>query len=121
MELVCFGGLIGGFIQKTKDLSFKHQTCSTEDVLKECSQLLTSFRGLKKGFEPLLFILYSTNIVILTLLFYYVVSVIKMSLVIGVMLPYIITFMISGLLLIYTALLAEDGFTAMKDMVKGLR
>ena len=121
MELVCFGGLIGGFIRQTEELNFNPPPCSTEDVIEECTQLLACFRGLKKGFEISLFILYSTNIVILTLWFYYTVMVIKVNFIFAGILQNLISTMIPGLFLIYTALLAEDGFTAMKKMLTVLR
>lgn len=124
MELICFGGLIGGFIQQTEVLGYKHQTCSTENVLDQCTQLLACFRGLKKGVAPLLFILYSTNIIIFTVILYYLIIVMTNStgnsFIISMLLQ-LISILIPSLQLIYTALLAEDGFTAMKDMLIVLR
>ena len=122
MELTCYGGLISGFIQQVEELGRHHRTCNAEDVLEECSELLARFRGLKKGFEPLLFILFSTNICILTVWSYYAISgitagkVILMIIVIN-----IIKTMIPISLLTYTALLADDGFNALKDMASILR
>ena len=121
MELVLIGGLISGFIQQTEDLGFKHQACITKDVLEECTQLLDYFRRLNKGFGPLLFMIFSTNIVLLTCVFYYVVLVIEKKGAVIFIFVNALNFVVPSLLLIYTALLAEDGFTALKDMLKVLR
>lgn len=121
MELTCFGGLISGFIQQVEELGTKHHICSTEIVFEECTQLVACFRGLKKGFEPLLFILYSTNIFILTTLSYYVLLAITGKVMFILILMNIAGIMVPVSLLTYTALLADDGFIALKDTASVLR
>ena len=121
MELTCFGGFISGFIQQVTELGTKHQTCSTEIVYEECTQLVACFRGLKKGFEPLLFILYSSNIFILTVISYYTILIITGKVMFFIIMMSIINTMVPVSLLTYTALLADDGFTALKDKASVIR
>ena len=118
MEILFIGGLIGGFIQQTKELGKQHLVLSPELVLEECTQLLARFRGLKKGFESLLFILFSTNIIIVTVTTYFLflgMADFMLSV------PTITMIMVPIMLLIYAALLADDGFTALKDLLTALR
>ena len=118
MEILFIGGLIGGFIQQTKELGKQHLVLSPEIVLEECTQLLARFRGLKKGFESLLFILFSTHIIIVTVTTYFLFLRTADFL---FMVPTITMIMIPIMLLIYAALLTDDGFTALKDLLTVLR
>ena len=122
MELTYFGGLISGFIKQVEELGNQHQTCNIEDVFKECTHLLARFKGLKKGFEPLLFILFSTNILTLTIYSYYAILGITAGKVMFiVIIMHIIGTVVPISQLTYAALLADDGFTALKDMTSALR
>ena len=121
MELACFGGMLSGLIQQVEELGTKHLAVSPEIVFQECTQLVACFRGLKKGFEPLFFILYSTNIFILTVNSYCAILVITGKIMFFIIMAMILNIMIPVSLLTYTALLADDGFTALKDMASVLR
>ena len=118
MEILFLGGLVGGFIQQTKELGKQHLVLRPEIVLEECTQLLARFRGLKKGFESLLFILFSTNIIIVTVTTYYLFMGMTDFM---LSVPTITMIMVPIMLLIYAALLADDGFTALKDLLTVLR
>lgn len=121
IELTCIGGLIGGFILQTEELGTKHRSFSAEDVLEECTQLVACFRELKKGFEPLLFMLYSTNVVILTVYSYFFIEGIIKKTAFDIMLLQFNDMMIPIFQLIYTALLTDNCYSAMKDMLIVLR
>ena len=121
MELTCFGGLISGFIKQAEELGHQHQIYNTEDLLEQCTHLIDRFRELKKGFEPLLFILFSTNMYILIVFSYSTIIGITGKTMFIVIVTNIIGTAVPISLLTYAALLADDGFTALKDMSSALR
>ena len=95
---------------------------STEDVFKDCTELLSCYRGLKKGFETLLLILFSTNIIVLTVMSYYVILGITGRVMFMLIVMSVVRILIPVSLVTYKALLhLMMGYTTFKDMLTILR
>ena len=117
-NIVCFGGLITEFLKHVEGLD------STALVNPATARMaLDRFRRLKKGLEPLLFIIFSIFTLILTVMSYFFLSKIiatqeKFDL--TSILNYFIHITNAGLMLAYSSVMADDAFSALKDILTPL-
>ena len=120
-ELTVFGGVLQGFMKKTEDLAFNQKNLKGS-IVEESAQALQGFKRVQRAFEPLLFIRFTCQSVVMTTLMYCLVNSLRRP---GVTLDHIIFLIMkigfyvlcAFMTLIYESVLADDAYAAMRSLL----
>ena len=113
-ELTVFGGVLQGFIKKTEDLAFNQKNLKGS-IVKESALVLQGFKRVRRAFEPLLFIRFTCQTVVMTAMMYCLGNRLRRP---GVTLDHIIFLIMKigfdvlcvFMTLIYESVLADDAY-----------
>ena len=120
VQLLIFGGVLSGFMNQIEELATKQFNLKDNILVEESSLMLLSFKRLKKAFEPMLFIIIVAQTIVLTaMMFTFIrqlgqIDIINAVFSVGI---YVLS-ALGGL--IYTSVLADDAYGALKTLLPQL-
>ena len=114
--LVLYGTVITGFISRMENMEFK-----SGNALLDGQKQLKTFRQLKKGFGPYLFVLFSVHTLALVAIVFLLIEYWKLGFdtIDGIEFTFLTFF--TGLPLLYTVLVAKDAYSTFQNISPILR